>query len=103
MRFLRKMMNAWKALTPVDKVKVVTGLITHIGTAYISMDLTEKAVKEEPIPVQVCAQVSAIGLGIAAANVATGELWEGIDAINEKIQARKKEQKTEKQEEAANE
>lgn len=83
----------WKAMKPVDKVKVVLNILGSAGVGIAMASVGEKLGKDRSIPAKICVFAATSGLTGALTTVAIDGLDEEVDDIANFIEKRKAQKK----------
>ena len=79
----KKLMAGWKAMSTVEKIKLVLDIVCDIGVAAVAGGVGQKATEDRHPVVQACATVGMMGVGMAAGNVAKREINDMVDFMDE--------------------
>lgn len=102
MGMLKRIRGGWKAMTPVEKFKLITRLVIGFGTGWMSSSAADELTKGAPKPVKACSVVASWGIGMAVGNAAGNAMDEFVDNCVELHQMRKEEKAREAGKETAN-
>lgn len=79
MTILKRIKTGWRAMTTMDKVKLVMNMVCGFGCSVVVDDIAQKHCQGKNILEKVAIHVGTWGLGMAAGNAAGKALEEAMD------------------------